>query len=138
LLTRWKRTLRPARLLAALLAIGGAAFVAVKSSDLKLTVTGVLLVQLSNASFAIGQVLYRQLRRQQPDLRDANIFGFLYAGALGVALCAVLLRIDHVNLALNNRQFGTLVYLGVLASGLCFFLWNIGANSRPAPARSPS
>ncbi len=29
--------------------------------------------------------------------------------------------------ALDPRQIGTLLYLGLLASGLCFFWWNKGA-----------
>jgi len=122
------RTFRLRALLAALLAIAGAAFVAFKSTDLKPTLAGLLLIQGSNAAFAVGQVLYRRLRRQHPDLKDAAIFGLLYAGALVVALGALLIKIDSVKLILTGRQVATLAYLGVLASGVCFFLWNVGAT----------
>lgn len=122
------RTFRLRALLAALLAIVGAAFVALKSTDLKPTLAGLLLIQGANAAFAVGQVLYRRLRRQHPDLKDAAIFGLLYAGALAVALGALLLKIDSVKFVLTGRQVVTLAYLGILASGVCFFLWNVGAT----------
>lgn len=122
------RTFRARALCAALLAIAGASFVAFKSTDIKPTLTGVLLVQASNAAFAVGQVLYRRLRRRHPDFKDSAIFGLLYAGALVVALGALLLKIDPLEVVLTGRQMATLAYLGILASGVCFFLWNVGAT----------
>ena len=120
------RTLRLRALAAALLAVAGTAFVAVKSTDLKLTLIGFALVQASNAAFASGQVLYRRLRARQPTLRDRDVFGVLYGGAFAVALAAMLTRgIPPVPTA---PQLWTLLYLGVLASGIGFFLWNVGAT----------
>ena len=120
------RTLRPWALSAALLAVAGTALVALKSTDLKLTLAGLGLVQLSNAAFAIGQVLYRRLRARQNALRDHQIFAFLYAGAFGVAAAAMATR--ELSIALSRPQFLTLLYLGLLASGGGFFLWNVGAT----------
>ncbi|WP_414661533.1 EamA family transporter [Horticoccus sp. 23ND18S-11] len=120
------RTLRGRALLAAVLAVIGTAFVTVRSSDLSLTLTGLALVQASNAAFAIGQVLYRRVRARHADLRDRDGFGLLYAGAFAVALTATLARGVHPTL--TGPQIGTLLYLGVLASGVGFFLWNVGAT----------
>jgi drug/metabolite transporter (DMT)-like permease len=122
------RTFRLRALLAALLSIAGAGFVALKSTDLKPTLAGLLLIQGSNAAFAIGQVLYRRQRHLHPDLKDSAIFGLLYGGALLVAIGALLLKIDSLALVLTGRQLATLAYLGILASGVCFFLWNVGAT----------
>ena len=122
------RTFRLRALLAALLSVAGAGFVALKSTDLKPTLAGLLLIQGSNAAFATGQVLYRRLRRQHPDLKDSAIFALLYAGALLVAVGALLLKLDPRTLVLTGRQIATLAYLGILASGVCFFLWNVGAT----------
>jgi drug/metabolite transporter (DMT)-like permease len=122
------RTLRPRALFAAVLAIAGAAIVALKSNDFRFTFAGVLLVQLSNAAFAVGQVWYRRMRQRRPQLRDGAIFGLLYLGAFTIALIAVVLRVDADTVNLSARQITTLAYLGVLASGLCFFLWNVGAT----------
>jgi drug/metabolite transporter (DMT)-like permease len=120
------RTLRPRALLAALLAVAGTAFVVVKSTELKVTATGLGLVQFSNAAFAVGQVWYRRLRAESAALRDRDVFAVLYAGAFVVAATAMLLR--GVSLHVTAPQAWTLLYLGVLASGVGFFLWNVGAT----------
>jgi drug/metabolite transporter (DMT)-like permease len=119
-------TFRVRALLAALLAVIGTAFVAVKSADLKITLTGLALVSLSNAAFAIGQVLYRRLRARQTTLRDRDVFAVLYGGGFFVAVTTMLIKDASVTLA--PPQLWTLLYLGVLASGLGFFLWNVGAT----------
>jgi drug/metabolite transporter (DMT)-like permease len=120
------RTLRWGALLAAALAVAGTAVVAFKSADLKVTLTGLALVQGSNAAFATGQVLYRRLMLRDTTLRDRNVFALLYAGAFAVAVAGTLTHEISVTLALP--QLWTLLYLGVLASGVGFFLWNVGAT----------
>jgi drug/metabolite transporter (DMT)-like permease len=120
------RTLRPRALFAALLAVGGAAFVALKSTDVNVTLLGLGLVQLSNAAFAGGQVLYRRLMLRDTTLRDREVFGWLYTGGFAVALIATLPRGVAVNP--SAAQLWVLLYLGVLASGVGFFLWNVGAT----------
>lgn len=122
------RTFRPRALLAAVLAIVGAGLVAFKSTELKPTLAGLLLIQGSNAAFATGQVLYRRVRRRHPEFKDRAIFGLLYSGALLVAGGALLTKLDSITLVLTGKQVATLAYLGVLASGVCFFLWNVGAT----------
>jgi drug/metabolite transporter (DMT)-like permease len=117
---RWRASL------AALLAVVGTSLVTVKSTDLNVTLIGCGLVQLSNAAFAAGQVFYRRLRARQPGLRDRDVFSLLYAGAFAVAAVAMAAR--DVSFVLTSSQFLTLLYLGVLASGLGFFLWNVGAT----------
>lgn len=120
------RRLRPWALAAALLAVAGTAFVVMKSADLKLTLAGLALVQFSNAAFAAGQVLYRRVRARHPTLRDLSVFALLYAGAFAVA--AVALATRDVSIELRTPQLLTLLYLGVLASGAAFFMWNVGAT----------
>lgn len=120
------RTLRWRALLAALLAVVGTGFVTLKSTELNVTMTGLALVQLSNAAFAVGQVLYRRLRTKNPGLTDMNVFALLYAGAFVLAAAAMFTK--NVSIALTTTQLLTLLYLGVLASGIGFFLWNVGAT----------
>ncbi|MES2694636.1 MAG: EamA family transporter [Verrucomicrobiota bacterium] len=122
------RTFRWRALAAAVLAVLGAAFIAYRSAELKLTLTGVVLVQLSNAAFALGQVAYRRLRQRETALRDRDVFGLLYLGASVLTLAVMFTRVDITTLSLTTKQLWTLLYLGVLASGLCFFLWNVGAT----------
>jgi drug/metabolite transporter (DMT)-like permease len=120
------RTLRVRALLAALLAVVGTAFVTVKATDLNVTLTGLALVSLSNAAFAIGQVWYRRLRAQQTTLRDRDVFAVLYGAAFLVALTTMLIK--GVSVTPTPTQLWTLLYLGMLASGVGFFLWNVGAT----------
>jgi drug/metabolite transporter (DMT)-like permease len=122
------RRLRRRALAAALLAVVGTAFVVVRSGELKLTLAGLALVQLSNAAFALGQVWYQRLRRQEPALRDREIFALLYAGGFFIAANALLFSWQTGGPRPTPVQWATLVYLGVLASGLGFFLWNVGAT----------
>ena len=53
---------------------------------------GFLLLQLANATFAAGQVLYKRLVRKYPsELPQRQRFGYFFVGALLVALPARLL-----------------------------------------------
>ena len=122
------RTLQVRALLAALLAVAGAAVVAFKTNLVAGSLIGLGLVQLSNGAFAIGQVLYRRVRVSSPSTNDRQVFALLYAGGLAVTLPLMLVRTDFGSLALNHGQVWTLLYLGVIASGLCFFWWNLGAT----------
>lgn len=126
-----ERRWRPWALAAALVAVAGTAVVLVRSGDLRVTLAGLALVQLSNASFAAGQILYRRMRISNPQLRDREVFAVLYAGAVVAAGLALFWRSPA--LTLTTPQWLTLLYLGVGASGLGFFLWNVGAT-RVAPA----
>jgi drug/metabolite transporter (DMT)-like permease len=120
------RKLRPRALLAALLSVVGTGFVALKSLDLNVTLIGLALVQFSNAAFAIGQVFYRRLRARHVELRDRDVFALLYGSAFIVAALAMFAK--DVSVTLTPPQLVTLLYLGILASGVGFFLWNVGAT----------
>jgi len=120
------RTLRIRALLAAFLSVLGGAAIVVKTAPTAGTATGVVLIQLSNLAFALGQILYRRLRAKQPALRDRDVFALLYAGAFVVALAATFTR--DLSVDLTTPKLLVLLYLGLIASGLGFFLWNLGAT----------
>lgn len=122
------RTLRRRSLLAALLAVLGAACIVVKTDPVSGTFVGIALVQLSNLAFALGQVLYRRLRSTHSGARDRDLFGLLYLGAFAVTLPVCLLRTNFAALPLTATNLGVLLYLGIAASGVGFFLWNRGAT----------
>lgn len=117
------RTFRWRALVAALLAVLGASLVVKKASQ---PLSGIALVQLSNAAFALGQVLYRRLRLQTTFTQDREVFALLYAGGFALAAIATAWRGSLV--PLTPAQGWTLLYLGVLASGVGFFLWNVGST----------
>jgi drug/metabolite transporter (DMT)-like permease len=124
------RRLRGRALLAALVAVLGGACLVAKGAPEARTLMGVALVQLSNLAFALGQVLYRRMRAgpSPAAFRDRDMFALLYAGAFAITLPATLLRTDFSALPLTATNLGILAYLGVVASGLGFFLWNLGAT----------
>ena len=122
------RRFRPGLLPAAALAVAGA-FVVMKGDVADLQVrTGFWLIQASNLCFAMGQVAYRRLLAGKPELRDRDVFGLLYLGAVLVTGIHALATGDFENLTLTSKQTLTLLYLGVAASGVGFFLWNAGAR----------
>lgn len=110
-------------LLAAALATVGAGVVWTPAGEQWL---GILLVQASNAAFAAGQVFYRRWRRARPEMNDVRVFALLYVGAAVVTLPGAWPHLGALA-ALSVVQQLTLLYLGAVASGLCFFLWNFGA-----------
>ena len=123
-----ERTLRLRALLAALLAVAGAGVVAFKPNMVVGSLLGLGLVQVSNSAFAVGQVLYRRVRTKNPPVNDRQVFALLYAGGLAATLPLALARNNLATLGLNHGQLWTLLYLGVVASGLCFFWWNLGST----------
>ena len=89
---------------------------------------GFLLVQVSNLCFAFGQVYYRRVMGSTSGLKDQDVFGVLYLGAVLVTLAATAVFTPLSSITLTAKQVWTLVYLGAFASGICFFFWNIGAR----------
>ena len=89
--------------------------------------TGLLLVQLSNISFAIGMVGYKRLMELRP-MPQHNAFAWFYMGAFLVAVAAWFMLGNPQRLPTTTLQWGVLVWLGVAASGLGYFMWNYGAT----------
>lgn len=124
----WQRSFHPRAFLAALVALLGAGIVMLPSAALAPTVLGFALVQASSLAFAFGQVAYRNLRLQHPELRDGAVFALPYAGGFALTLLAMAAQTDLAALDVSGAQWLTLAYLGMLASGMGFFLWNVGVT----------
>ncbi|HEX4845679.1 MAG TPA: EamA family transporter [Geothrix sp.] len=91
-------------------------------------IRGFLLMQAANLCFALGQVLYRRAAPAS-GRRDRDLMGLLYLGASVVAVAAAAPSISWGQVAaMTLRQGAVLLYLGVVASGLGFFLFNAGAR----------
>ena len=91
-------------------------------------ITGFLLVQASNLCYAFGQVYYRRLMAENNGLKDREVFGYLYLGAAAVTAIATIVLVPLSSISLTAKQVWTLIYLGAIASGISFFLWNLGAR----------
>lgn len=122
------RRLSPWTWAAALLAVAGAALI--KWTDLASPglVRGFLLVQASNLAFALGQVAYRRVRARHPAPPDRAVFGWLYLGGALTAGAVSLALSPPGAFNFSSEQWGVLAWLGVIASGLGFFGWNVGAT----------
>ncbi|WP_153445773.1 carboxylate/amino acid/amine transporter [Vibrio algicola] len=90
--------------------------------------TGFLVVQAANLCFAIGQVGYKfVMEKESIKPPQHTVFGYFYIGAFIVASIAFLLMGNMAKLPTTNLQWGILIYLGLIASGLGYFMWNKGA-----------
>ena len=91
---------------------------------------GFLMVQGANICFALGQVLYKKLL-EDPELsgvRQSRIFGYFHFGALAISLAAFALFGNTAKITPDPTQWAVLLWLGIVASGLGYFLWNRGAT----------
>jgi drug/metabolite transporter (DMT)-like permease len=123
-----ERRLRPAFLGTAALAVLGTGICVWTGLGRPGLLTGFLFMQLSNLCFACGQVLYRRLapRLGRP---DHELMGVLYVGAALVTVALAAPGLSWAGLGrITPAQAAVLVYLGVVASGLGFLLFNAGAR----------
>jgi drug/metabolite transporter (DMT)-like permease len=112
----------------ALLAVAGGVILEFPDQPLEATLRGVVLVQASNAAFAFGQIAYKNWMEVRPGLEDKNVFVYLYGGAVAVAGIFSSVTTDYLHLSIQPHQWLALLYLGIIASGLSFFLWNMGSR----------
>lgn len=120
--TRWRH------MAAAALAVAGAAVLIWQNRTSDTIITGFLVVQAANLCFAAGQVAYKRIRPTlAKDVGDSALFFWPCLGAVAVTAVSSLFFTDWTAFRPAPIQWGVLAYLGVLASGLGFFLWNYGA-----------
>ncbi len=115
-------------LVTALLAVLGAGIIRYNGVGDQIFI-GFLVVQGANICFALGQVGYKiLLEKEQISLPQRSLFGYFYLGALVVTIVTWFLFGNPDKLPTTLTQWGILTYLGVIASGLGYFLWNKGAT----------
>ena len=116
----------PQFFIVAFIAVLGAITIRYENLDSNFLV-GLLLVQGANISFAIGQVTYKRLMLNK-QLDDKTVFGWFFIGALIVASACYALFGNLNKLPSTSTQWSILIYLGIVASGLGYFMWNKGAT----------
>jgi carboxylate/amino acid/amine transporter len=124
-----KGRFNPLYILTAGIAVAGA--YVIKSSQINEGFfTGFLMVQGANICFALGQVLYKKLLENEElkGIKQSTIFGYFHFGALAISTMAFLLFGDTTRITPDLTQWGVLIWLGIVASGLGYFLWNRGAT----------
>lgn len=123
-----ERRFTPGYIISALIAVAGAVGIRYQGID-EGFIQGFLLVQGANLCFGLGQVAYKRLMANNPtDLPQLTLFGWFFIGAFIVVVPCFLALGNLDKLPTTNLQWGILVYLGVVASGLGYFAWNKGAT----------
>ncbi|APC10271.1 MULTISPECIES: carboxylate/amino acid/amine transporter [Providencia] len=121
-----RQPLRKGYLFSSLLAVIGAAIIRYDHLSESFWL-GLLFVQLANIFFAIGQVGYKRLMEIHP-IPQHQAFSWFYLGATLVALIGWLLFGNKSMMPTTTLQWGVLLWLGIVASGIGYFMWNYGAT----------
>lgn len=122
------RRFNPWALAAALVAVGGGCIIrlAPLTGDY---LTGFVLLQIANASFAAGQVLCRRLLARYPDAVPLpQLFGHFFLGALLLAGPSFVVFGDAARLPHTALQWGVLAWMGLFATALGMFWWVKGST----------
>lgn len=89
---------------------------------------GFILMQIAGIAFAFGQIAYRDWKLSQTEISDLNIFALLTLGGTFCAGLFSLILTNKASVEIAPMQWFSILYLGIVASGLGFFLWNKGAT----------
>ena len=111
----------------ALLTVSATALIVFNRLSSNALLSGFLLMQISNISFAFGQIYYKKILKDR-DIKDSSVFALLYAGAVLVTGAAMLFTVNFNTINIDSAQMYTLLYLGAVASGIGFFMWNYGTR----------
>jgi drug/metabolite transporter (DMT)-like permease len=123
-----RRTFSKHYLWIAILSVLGAASIKAKTVPSGDIWMGFGLMQAAGIAFAFGQVAYRDWKRANPQVPDRSVFALLSLGGVFSVGCFSLMLTDFQAVELTTDHWKAILYLGCVASGLGFFLWNKGAS----------
>ena len=122
-----QRTFSYRYLLVALLSVLGALVIKAKTIPSGDFWIGFGLMQTAGIAFAYGQVDYRDWKQKNQEVNDRTVFALLAMGGTVCAGLACFIFSDLHTLFVQPEQWKAILYLGFVASGMGFFLWNKGA-----------
>lgn len=139
LLTRWfgKSEKMSSRLITgSLIAFAGAALVIVEDwKHMQLKLLGDMLALCGALSWAVYQLIIKRMCGKY-----STVFITRKVFAYGLLTIAVFFVFDHPSFPLDSMLHpvvaGNLLFLGIIASGLCFWVWNIVIDHLGAVATS--
>lgn len=85
---------------------------------------GILLMLLSNFCFALGQVLWRRYISD----KDIELMATSYLAAALFVLPFAIINSTSGILFLSTSQWLSILYLGIIPTGIGFWLWNKGTK----------
>lgn len=107
-----------------LLSVIGAGFIVWQNLNFEEICKGVLLMELSNCSFALGQVLWKKFIND----KSAKYMASAYLGAALFVLPLVLINNNFSILTtITLPQILSILYLALIPTGIGFWLWNKGS-----------
>lgn len=110
-------------LMCAILAVIGAIIVALGTTKPSLLLKGVIFMELSNLTFALGQILWKKYVTE----KSQDMMFVAYLGALLFILPFALLN-NLSSFQATNLQWLSILYLGIVPTGLGFWLWAKGVE----------
>ena len=114
-------------ILCILMSVFGAGIVVWQNMPLTLIVKGIILMETCNCSFALGQVLWKNYVGKE-EQQSYHLMSFAYLGAVLFVLPFTCLNVDFQTISLTKTQILSLLYLGIIPTGIGFWLWNKGAE----------
>ncbi len=127
----WNRRISLHHLWSAIIAVTGALVIRWGSLD-RFYLVGILSLQGCNLCFAFGQIAYKNLKEDASEKSLASFFYF-FIGAL-IPPTTAWLFLGSAKYPTELHQLLILVWLGIVASGIGYFLWNRGAKKTNAGA----
>lgn len=114
--------------LACILAVGGLGLIKAQAYDQEAWWIGFGLLQIAGIAFAYGQVSYRDWHLKHSYIDAHEVFGLYYGGAAIFTWIVAAFLGDWSQLPSSQTQWQALLYLGFVACGIGFYLWNQGAT----------
>jgi drug/metabolite transporter (DMT)-like permease len=111
-------------LVSVILSVLGAVIVIWNNTRFSFLINGVLLMGLSNFCFALGQVLWRKYIGEA----DSKLMFAAYFTAAVFIFPIAFINTNIQIFSLNFNQWLTVLYLGIVPTGIGFWLWNKGAK----------
>lgn len=107
-----------------LLSILGAIIVIYKNVSFDFLLKGVLLMEMANFCFALGQVLWRKYIGGE----ESKLMSTTYLAASLFLLPFAIFNKSFSGITITTNQWLSLLYIGVITTGIGFWLWNKGAK----------
>lgn len=107
-----------------ILSVIGAAIVIWNNVSFNFLLIGIILMELSNFCFALGQVLWKQYIGEN----DIKLMMPAYLSAALFVLPFAIINTDFATISITQRQWLSILYLGIIPTGIGFWLWNKGSK----------
>ncbi len=112
---------------AILFVIIGSYLMRFNSLNLKDYMLGFVLIQCANIFFATGQILFKKWNDKNKDKDIVHNFSQLFFGATLITSIFYFLGSSESAILTQSNLF-SLLFLGIISSGIGFLMWNIGAT----------